>query len=453
MATTTTIPFSKLKPGMRVAYDYGGSATGRLLSKHNGSKTVTVLPDNTSEPVSGIPVESVEVLPADPLDQIHPMLAKSISDYKNLDKDELLADPDWGLEEKYDGERQILAFFPRCTGSNRCGFCDDVKNFPTGRGDCHADQPMFRATTRVVGKNTGVLGENTDKLPHLANLPVPLEGTTVLDCELMHPEGFRVLRSIMGSDTERALALQEEHGTVYAVVFDVLWFGGKDFRNDPFENRRAVLEHWYDLYARDWAEAHVASDRLPLVRLSPIAWDEAEKRAMLDDILRRGGEGAMLKYRGGVYTDTTLPGQRSPHLLKVKPFQEADVIIYGFEMGKGEYNQHKFGAIKFAQWVHVKDLTEAMEKNIVTDVASGFWSRLEPDGFDAERYLVHMGTCSGITDEQEAMFRANPEKYIGMPMEVKFQSRWPDTGLMRHPNFVRLREDKSAFECVYVPVR
>ena len=450
MVTATKLPFSKLKPGMcvRVTYD-DGSATGRLLGKHNGTKTVTVLLDHASEPVAGIPAEAVEVLPVDPFDQIHPMLAKSLDSYKNLDKDELLADPDWGLEEKYDGERQILAFFPRCTGPNRCGFCDDEKNFLTDRGDCRADQPMFRATTRVVGKNTGVLGENSAKLPHLSHLPVPLEGTTVFDCELMHPEGFRVLRSIMGSDTERALALQDEHGPVYAVVFDVLWFGGRDLRSDPFENRRTVLEHWYDLYARDWAEAHVASDRLPLVRLSPITWDEAEKRAMLDDILRRGGEGAMLKYRGGVYTDTTLPGQRSPHLLKVKSFQEDDVIIYGFERGKGEYNQHKFGAIKFAQWVHEDDISDEMVKNILTYIPTRAFDPSGSWGY----YFVHMGTCSGITDEQEAMFRADPEKYIGMPMKVKFQSRWPDTGLMRHPNFVRLRDDKSPSECIYVPVR
>jgi len=229
----------------------------------------------------------------------------------------------------------------------------------------------------------------------------------------------------------------------------VLWFGGRDLRSDPFENRRTVLEHWYDLYARDWAEAHVASDRLPLVRLSPITWDEAEKRAMLDDILRRGGEGAMLKYRGGVYTDTTLPGQRSPHLLKVKSFQEDDVIIYGFERGKGEYNQHKFGAIKFAQWVHEDDISDEMVKNILTYIPTRAFDPSGSWGY----YFVHMGTCSGITDEQEAMFRADPEKYIGMPMKVKFQSRWPDTGLMRHPNFVRLRDDKSPSECIYVPVR
>lgn len=416
------LSFSKLKPSYIVRVESSkGDFEARILSKHNGTKTLTLLRDN-GEVHEGVPYGAILGRPdPDPFDQIHPMLAKSVSSYKTLNKDDLLADDNWWLEEKYDGERQILLLDP-FNG--------------------------YRATTRVVGKNTGVLAENTGKLMHIfrdITGSLPAGGPTVFDVELMHKEGFRTLRSIMGSDNERAQHLQEVNGPVHAVVFDVLWFNGEDLRDVPFKHRRAVLEEWY---YQTYFEAHTsggAIDRRVYLDLSILATTEENKRRMLDEILAAGGEGAMLKHVDGKYTDTTVPKRRSKDLLKIKPFEEDDVVIYGFEMGKGEYNQHKFGAINFGQWVRAEDVSPEMDKNVLLGISAEF------DRPSDLTVFVHMGSCSGITDEQEAAFRSNPEMFIGMTMEVKFQSRWPDTGLMRHPNFMRLRDDKPASECIYVP--
>lgn len=427
-----SIKFRKIKPGMLLS-TLPDMKTVRVVGKHNGSKTVHAYPvTGYAEDVRDLTMDEIEGrIEPDPLDQIHPMLARSLSSYKTLHRDELLADPNWALEEKYDGERQILTFKPLF--STRNGYADDMV--------------LFRATTRVVGKNTGLLADNTTKLIQLHDVPVPPSGATVFDVELMHEDGFRRLRSIMGSDDQRALDLQAEYGEVYAVVFDVLWFGGTDLRDVPFAERREILELWHstleDEYRGWW-------------KLSPIAWEEDEKRSMLSDILSRGGEGAMLKKGTGTYTDTTVPKRRSSDVLKVKPFLEEDVIIYGFEMGQGEYNQDKFGAIHFAQFVPKDQVTEEMEKNALSandvgdEALSDVLEVIEtgPSG----HYLVHFGSCSGFTDQQEAEFRKSPTSFFGKVMEVKYQGRWPDTGLMRHPNFVRMRGDKPASDCVYVPV-
>lgn len=414
-----TLSYSKLKPSYVVQFysSSGPVVEGRIIGKHNGSKTLTILGIHDGSTYEEVPYSQVigRVDP-DPFDQIHPMLAKDVAKYKTLNKDDLLADDEWWLEEKYDGERQILTVF----------------NGPIMVPDAEAiiqTERWDRATTRVVGKNTGVLAENTGKLGHIfrdLRESLPEDRTTVFDGELMHHEGFRTLRSIMGSDDDKALVKQQENGKVFAVLFDVLWFNGEDLRNEPFWRRRAILSDWY---LNNCFSPHVA--------LSIVAKNEDEKRELLDNVFVQGGEGGMLKYVEGTYTDTTIPKRRSADLLKIKPFVEEDVIIYGFEMGKGEYNQHKYGAINFCQIVRDEDLTPEMQKNIV-DTAEDY-------------VLVHMGSCSGITDEQEEEFRTDPEKFIGMTMEVKYQSRWPDTGLMRHPNFMRLRSDKPAEDCIFVP--
>lgn len=438
MTTMTTQgtkhPFTKLKKGMAVLIDgCGQEAACTLLDKHNGTQTLTVLHADGEKEV-GVPYARYLGTPeADPLDQIHPMLAKDIAKRKTLSVEEVLADPAWGLEEKYDGERQILTFFPATMDEFYATHPEaDMREF------AGTEETRFRATTRVVGKNTGRLSVNSEAVAHLAHLPVPRNGVTVLDVELMHGEGFQTLRSIMGSLPERAIALQAEKGPVFAIIFDLLWFDGEDLRHLPFRERRDVLTEWF---VEDVEETGCP------VLLSPLAWEEADKRLLLQHVLQNGGEGAMVKHADAPYTDTTKAGSRSSDVLKIKPFSEDDVVIYGFEMGKGEYNQHKFGAIKFAQLVRAQDITEEMKPNYLNlDAIPGGRERITcPFPY----VPIHMGTCSGITDAQEAEFRADPESFIGRVMEVRFQQRWPETGLMRHPNFVRLRDDKTPAECIY----
>lgn len=460
MSTTTAVklPFSKLKLGMRVQVgpnNLGEYSTGRLLAKHNGSKTVTVRFDSTGKAHDRIPVGIVEVLPPDPLDQIHPMLAKNVEDYKTLTLDEMLSDDDWWAEEKFDGERQILTYVP----FHDTGDCPDYEEvfraLPGNPGDYHyaGNGIAFRASTRVVGKNTGTLGVNSTKLAHLADLPVPTTGPTVFDGELIHPKGFQALRSIMGSSDELAVQKQEENGRVRAVLFDVLWFGGHDLRQLPYWKRREVLLSWYE-EAVEW-EKNRSSEAFPYVDIALTGKDEKMKRRLLHQVQEAGGEGIMLKHKDGVYTDSTLPGQRSPHLLKVKPFQTDEVIIVGFEQGQGEYNTDKFGAIRFAQWVPRYKVKPEMDRNRVKydPLGTSPTDRLIKENRDLWTHyeLVVMGTCSGFDQAEEEAFRKDPDAYIGRVIEVKFQTRWPETGQMRHPSYLRMRDDKAVADCVYHP--
>jgi len=140
------ITYAQVKPGMLLDVE-GHDHALRVTGKHNGTETLLVLHPLEIEPLR---IEMSEVLgrvAPDPLAQIHPMLAKNVDDLKGMDKDALLASPEWGLEEKYDGERQILSWISR-----------------SGRFN------VFRATTRVVGKNTGLLAENSVRIPQLRHV-------------------------------------------------------------------------------------------------------------------------------------------------------------------------------------------------------------------------------------------------------------------------------------------
>lgn len=435
--TTTTKPldmdpkqltkhYQSLKRGQPVQV-IGTGFNGRLgtiVDKDNAAKTVLIKFADTPDALpTAIDVRLVEHVEVDVLDQIHPMLAKSAEDFPKLTLETFLTSPDWVFEEKYDGERQVLRWCPE-------------------RG--------FSATTRVVGKNTGRLGDNSGKLGHIRDV-LQVKGTTVLDVEIFHAMGFQALRSIMGSDDEKALARQAELGYVYAIAFDVLWLDGTDLRACSFVRRRAVLEALFaDRLRQQGPPAGSRSATWVPLWLSPVARDETEKVALLERVTVAGGEGVMAKRLEGTYTDTTVPGRRSPDVLKVKPFSETDVLLVGFEGGKGKYNQDKIGALQIAQFMDREAALDSPELQGRVIPWAQYPTALRAYG---ERLvgleLVSMGTCAGITQEQEEAFRKDPEKFLGMPIEISYQQRWPETGLFRHPNFRRLRDDKSPLDCRY----
>lgn len=361
---------------------------------------------------------------------IHPMCAKKVEDFSKLTNEIILTSNDWWLEEKYDGERQILQWRP---------------------------DGLFRATSRKVSVKTQHLSENSDRLPQFQGLFTPLKGPTVLDVELLPPEGegqgSNLVGSVLRSKPSLALKKQQERGVLQAVVFDILFLNGKDLRHMAAADRRTILENFHDRM--------VAKNRWPeFMQLSPRARTTQEKKDLLATIYARGGEGAMGKHVDGVYTDTMHEGRRSPHVLKIKPFEEDDVIILGFEQGEGKYNTHLYGAIRLGQWIAVRDykkmmaaLEDAGDKSTAAKLRRSLDNSIPTkaltDGF--LYYMLTVGTCSGFTQEQQQDFTDNPDKYIGKAMMVKYQQRITKTARMRHPNFLKMRPDKNPALCIYTP--
>ena len=65
---------------------------------------------------------------------------------------------------------------------------------------------------------------------------------------------------------------------------------------------------------------------------------------------------------------------------------------------------------------------------------------------DIKKILV-VGECSGFDEETRETFSENRDSYIGKVVEIKANEIFNETGKLRHPRFLRVREDKNAKDC------
>lgn len=294
-------------------------------------------------------------------------------------KSYIWAATDWAAELKYDGDRRIAQF---------CG-----------------------ARVRFTGTRESVDGsgfvEKTDNLPHLRELA----GTkwedmlgTVLDGEIVVPDDkslkggkSKYVTSIMGSNPAEAVRKQQANGWLAYMVFDCLWFKGQDLRKTPLRDRRERIK----MALREWGNPHAHLSEQVV---------GANKEKYFKTCLAQGEEGVVLKHLDSLY------GQENMWV-KVKGEWTADVVVTGFEPGRGKYAD-QVGAIEFSQYYEPKSA-----------------------------YRV-VGFCSGFDDALRLLLTKHPKRYLWRVMEIAHNGREP-TGRFRHPRFKRFREDKSPKDCVY----
>ncbi len=63
--------------------------------------------------------------------------------------------------------------------------------------------------------------------------------------------------------------------------------------------------------------------------------------------------------------------------------------------------------------------------------------------------ILKVGECEGITDEERLYMTEHVTDLLGSVIEVKGNEIFNDTGRIRHPRFVRYREDKHTEECTW----
>jgi len=196
-------------------------------------------------------------------------------------------------------------------------------------------------------------------------------------------------------------------------VFDLLAVAGRDLRGFPLAERRAVLEE-------------ILPERGPL-RLVDGFPERGE--ALLAEVTRHGFEGIVAKrldapYRAG----------RSPLWKKLRLQRADDFVIVGYTLPRG--SREGFGALHLA--THVDD-----ELVYAGRVGTGFRDAdlaALRDGLD--RIRQENPPCSGPLPQTRGNVWVQPR----LVCEVRFTERTRD-GLLRHPSFLRLRDDKPPEEC------
>jgi ATP-dependent DNA ligase len=198
------------------------------------------------------------------------------------------------------------------------------------------------------------------------------------------PKGTILDGELMAGDCSSDVGSLAQRGKQVYVVFDVLAFAGKDCTRHPWKERRSLLEGLMQTFGIA-ASPHVMATPVTEVSLDVLVeWVEA------------GAEGAVCKRMDASYSSG---GRPRSGFVKIKPKQTTDAIVRGWEWGEGKSNRERCGALK----------AELVETGQMTTV-----------GYDAR-----------------------PEKAnakVGRRIELQHFG-WQKSGLVRHPGYVRTRED------------
>lgn len=253
-------------------------------------------------------------------------------------------------------------------------------------------------TSRRISKKTGRYQENQDKLANLPTLPSDF-GYTVIDCEC-YADTWSESAAVLHSLPERALELQKSINIRFA-VFDCLFYDGKDIRNDSYGCRMMaaaiVMKHFLEKDKRfHWVEER-------RVTSGEDAWKAAQEQWDL------GREGVVIKAVDKAYYDKGA-------MLKIKRFETVDVVVYSYQPGRGKY------------------------EGVVGALLVGYYDP-ETDS------IKHLSKVNCGTDEDRAVWQEifNSNKDVRITLEVKCQEITEKS--LRHPVYVRVREDKDYHEC------
>lgn len=273
----------------------------------------------------------------------------------------------------------------------------------------HINNGEVYCTSRRYSKKTNRYMENQDKLPILQEKLKDIKlGYTVLDCEC-YAKDWSTIVGILHSLPERAVELQKQDTARFA-VFDCVFYNGKDMRNEPYINRLAKAKEVVELinyeplhFVKFMNDSYMPDDCSNATFIkSNEQWQKCMQNAV--DI---GFEGIVIKSLQKSYYDKGA-------ILKCKKFETVDCVIIGYQQGRGKY-ENTIGALEIGY-------------------------------YDADtNKFVKIANVNCGSDKQRDMINACRLKYLYTVVEVKCQEITERS--LRHPVFVRLRDDKDYTMC------
>lgn len=298
----------------------------------------------------------------------------------------------WGAQEKFDGSRY----------------------------SCMDGALISRRTSVVTNEKV----DKTKNVPHILKEVAQIFGGLsglIVDGEIVHGQGWGSSMSAMGSLPDRALAWQKENGFVKYKIFDIIEHKGVELWKLPYIERHGYLLK----LTNDLEENNVS--------VPSLVFGEEKKMKLYAKIIRRGGEGVILKNLEAAYEF-----DRSKNWIKVKKVQTYEVVITGYDDAKEWYAEPgQYGA----DGKMYKDgrKTKFFLNDWIGAIKFGLYD-------SKKKEVVEVGQCSGVDEEIRKAVSENKKKYIGKVMEITAQERMP-TGGFRHPQFLRFRDDKDAKDC------
>lgn len=458
----------------------------KVITEQKGKKTtiLDIVNEETGEVYSpkfvnyNCPQDYID----DGLIALEPMSAKEYLNEEELEK--MLNSHDYIAEEKLDGTRCLMYLLE---GANR----------------------LF---SRRISKKTDWYAENTDSLPHLRDFEVPPEFYgTVLDGE-MRIEGkeFKEVSSTLNCKYDEAILRQTDIGYITLHAFDIIYFKGVYVAKLPLIKRKELLKQVIEaldfeylveeFYTDDNVVVEIDADLLAKYHNGDLEaypcltevitlnmeedyepfYIEIDKRTWYEYVIAKGGEGIMLKDKQGIYKHA-----RGREYTKWKKFNTYDVVILDYVeptrdyTGKEAHNpnakwEHWYDAEDDSRIVHHSMTMEEAEEHgllpctknyamewigtikygvIITEDELVQWKKANPKEkpelieVDNITYII-VGECSGFDEDTRAFITENQDKLRYNVIEVGANDILK-TGKLRHPRFVRFRNDKEAERCIW----
>ncbi len=210
-------------------------------------------------------------------------------------------------------------------------------------------------------------------------------------------------------------------------VFDAIFFDGKNLLNEPFIERRKILEK--NLKQKQFV--FKLADEI-------ITSDEKEAEEFYKKSLDAGNEGIMMKNLEGIYK----PGSRVGYGVKVKPVMETlDLVIVGAEWGSGKRG-------KWLSSFTIACQNDAGEYLEIGKVGTGFKEKIE-EGTSFEEMTQLLKPLIISEKEKEAIIKPK------IVMEIKYEEiqkspTYSSGYALRFPRLLRLRDDKGPEDCTTI---
>lgn len=270
----------------------------------------------------------------------------------------------------------------------------------------------YRCLAYADGNKTELFSRNkqvfTEKFSEITQALAQLKLKAVLDGEVVALDGkgradFQQLQNFARKGKETSL-------TYY--VFDLLWYAGRDLRNLPLWERKAVLHSILPAKSSVICYSdHVAETGKSFFKLA----------------LDAGLEGIIAKRKDSLYKT----GVRTENWLKIKNTRRLEAVICGFT--KPRNSRKHFGAVILGRY-------EKGRLVYIGHSGSGFDTRGLEDLYRRFKPLIRdKSPFSKVPKTNMPVTWLEPE----LVCEVKF-SEWTEEGVMRQPIFLGLREDKTA---------
>ena len=281
---------------------------------------------------------------------------------------------------------------------------------------------------RNGGDVTALYPELTRALRALPVQSLVLDGEVVVLDGAGRPSFARLqTRALLSRPVDIEQAAVRRPATLFA--FDLVAFEGSDLRSLPLLERKALL-------------AKVLPPAGPLRYSDHI---EEQGEAFFEQVTAMGLEGAMAKDGDSRYV-----GRRSSSWVKLRTERTADFAIVGMSPPKG--SRVGFGSLHLAVWdaqaaglVYAGRVGTGFSDAVLNELTERLTqAQLEaPPCRSPAGDELTPGDLMGGRIEDQTWVEPDPE----LICEVRYKE-WTAHGMLRHPVFLRLRDDKPIEDCV-----